>query len=256
VESSAPHPYDRHVGRYGEPLARGLIEFAGVASGQRVLDVGCGTGKLTAALSELTGGENVAAVDIAEEALAVCRERAPSADIRLAPAQELPFDDVRFDAALAQLVVNLVDDPPAAVREMARVVKQGGIVAACFWDDDEMPLLRSLWDAVREVAPEALAGVDEKAQIGVADIGMLEEWWTGAGLADVAAGQFGVSADYESFEDLWHPFEAGVGNSGRVYASLDDPGRSAVRERAFHRLGAPDGPFRLTAMVRAVRGKR
>jgi SAM-dependent methyltransferase len=255
-ESFGLHPYDRHVGRYGPALARGLIELARLLSGQRVLDVGCGTGQLTTALAAAVGGENVAAVDVSEAALAVCRARVPEADVRVASAKALPFDEGEFDAALAQLVVNLVDDPPGAVREMARVVRPGGVVVACFWDDDEMPLLRSLWDAVQTVAPEALAGVNEQARVGLADVEVLRKWWKNAGLGDVVLGELAVSAEYESFDDLWAPFEAGVGYSGKTYTSLGSEQRAAIRADAHRRLGSPEGEFRLRAKARTVRGTR
>jgi len=255
-ESSSPHPYDRHVGRYGEALADGLIAFAGISEGQRALDVGCGTGKLTLALAQALGEENVAAVDVSEAAIAVCRERVPAADVRLASAEALPFADGAFDAALGQLVVNLVDDPPSAVREMARVVRPGGVVVACFWDEEEMPLLRSLWDAAGAMAPQALDGVSERAQVGLADVEVLREWWRGAGLRDVVLGEFEVGAEYEDFGDLWAPFEAGVGHSGQLYISLDPEQRAAVRADAHRRLGSPAGAFRLMAKARTVRGNR
>jgi SAM-dependent methyltransferase len=253
-ETSDTHPYDRHVGRYGRALAAGLIKVAGVSPGERVLDVGCGTGQLTAALAAAVGGDQVAAVDTSEGVLEVCRERVPDADVRAASAEALPFAEGQFDRVLAQLVVNLVDDPPGAVREMARVARAGGVVAACFWDDDEMPLLRSLWDAVRAVAPHALVGVDANAQVGLADPGVLRDWWTGAGLRSVVLGELEVGADYESFDDLWDPFEAGVGHSGKTYASLDPDERATVRADAYRRLGSPEGPFRLKAKARTVRG--
>lgn len=250
------HPYDRHVGRYGAELAAHLIEFAGIAPGDRVLDVGCGTGRLTVALAERVGAERVAAIDPSAEAVAVCRARVPSADVRCGSAEDLPFADRALDAALAQLVVNLVDDPPAAVSEMVRVVKPGGVVAACFWDDREMPLLRSYWDAVAAVAPGKLAGIEARARVGVADLEQLRRWWEDAGLREVDLGAFEVSADYESFEDLFHPFEAGVGHSGGLYAALESGTRAAIREEARRALGSPAGAFTLTAKVRAVRGIR
>jgi SAM-dependent methyltransferase len=254
TEGPESHPYDRHVGRYGSQLAAGLIDLAGVARGERVLDVGCGTGQLTAALAAAVGGDQVAAVDTSDGVLEVCRERVPDADVRAASAEALPFTAGEFDRVLAQLVVNLVDDPPGAVREMARVVRAGGVVAACFWDDDEMPLLRSLWDAVRAVAPHALVGVDVNAQVGLADPGVLRDWWTAARLRNIVLGELEVGADYESFDDLWAPFEAGVGHSGKTYGSLDPDERATVRADAHRRLGSPEGPFRLTAKARTVRG--
>jgi SAM-dependent methyltransferase len=248
------HPYDRHVGRYGGELAAGLIGVAGVEPGDRALDVGCGTGQLTVALAALVGGQNIAAVDPFEGVIAVCRSRVPDADVRVASAEALPFGEDEFDAVLAQLVVNLVDDPPGAVHEMARVARPGAVVAACFWDDEYMPLLRSYWDAVRSVAPKALVDINEQAQVGLANVEILREWWEGAGLQDISTGEFEVTADYHSFDDLWSPFEAGVGHSGAVYVSLDPVQQGAVRAEAHRRLGAPEGAFRLRAKVRTVRG--
>jgi ubiquinone/menaquinone biosynthesis C-methylase UbiE len=194
-ETHDMHPYDRHVGRYGKALAAGLIEAAGVSPGERVLDVGCGTGQLTAALAAVIGGREVAAIDTSEDVLEVCRKRASEADVRLGSARALPFAEGEFDRVLAQLVVNLVDDPPGAVREMARVARAEGVVAACFWDDDEMPLLRSLWDAVHAVAPHALAATNQKARVGLADVRILRDWWTAAELDDIVLGELGVGAD-------------------------------------------------------------
>jgi SAM-dependent methyltransferase len=248
------HPYDSHVGRYGAQLAAGLIEIADVRPGSRVLDVGCGTGQLTAELARVVGGAHVAAIDPGEAVVEVCRARVPEADVRIGSAEHLPFADAEFDAVLAQLVVNLVEDPPAAVAEMARVARADAVVSACIWDDQEMPLLRGFWDAAREVAPEALADVDARGQVGLPDPELLSELWQAAGLHDVALSQFEVFADYTSFDDLWAPFEAGVGNSGGVYTSLEPDAQAAVRASADRRLGSPDGSFRLTARSWAVRG--
>lgn len=250
------HPYDRHVGRYGPALAGGLIEFAEVAAGDRVLDVGCGTGQLTVALGELVGAGRVAALDPSAEAVEVCRARVPGADVRIGSAESLPFDAGSFDAALAQLVINLVGDPPAAVSEMARVVRPGGVVAACFWDDERMPLLRSFWDAAAEVAPGELAAVSAQAQVGPADTEVLRIWWEGAGLGSVELAGFEVTAGYESFDDLFYSFAAGVGHSGGLFVSLEPGKQEAVREATRRRLGSPHGAFELTASVRSVRGVR
>jgi SAM-dependent methyltransferase len=254
VSPETSHPYDRHVGRYGSKLADGLIRVAEISESARVVDVGCGTGQLTAKLAERLGPESVYAVDPNEAVVAVARARVRGADIRVGTAEALPFADQSFDAALAQLVVNLVDDPPSAVREMGRVTKTGGVVAACFWDDEEMPLLRSFWDAARVAAPVELAEVSAQAQVGLADLGVLVEWWEQADLRELKFGDFSVGAHYRDFDDLWAPFAAGVGHSGLLYAGLDSSQQADLRENAWRRLGSPEGPFDLTARVRWIRG--
>jgi SAM-dependent methyltransferase len=249
-----PQPYDRHVGRYGPRLARELIAAAGVASGQRVLDVGCGLGALTIELARELGEESVAAVDPSEEAVATCRARISSAEVIIAPVEALLFGDASFDVALAQLVINLADDPAAGAREMRRVVRPGGVVGACVWDATAMPLLTSFWAAAADIAPDEVGVIDERKQVGFEDPTWLQELWRDAGLGEVSSGRLATSADYEDFDDLWFSFERGVGRSGSLYLRLDARRRAALRSRAHELLGSPQGSFRLDARAWYVRG--
>jgi SAM-dependent methyltransferase len=251
--------YDRHVGRYGAALARGLIARAGVEPGQRALDVGCGPGALSRALADVLGEENVAAVDPSEPFVEACRARVPGADVRLGAAEALPFDDGRFDAALSQLVVNFMTDPEAGVREMGRVTRPGGTVASVVWDyAGEMTLLRTFWDAACAVDPGRAEALEEGRVMQHCREGELRDLWLAAGLRDVATGAIVVSAAYESFDDLWSPFATGLGPSGAYFASLDDSTQQALLTEWRLRLGSPAGPFSLTARAwyaaGAVRG--
>ena len=130
----AAEAYDRFMGRYSVQLAPQLADFAGIAAGQRVLDVGCGPGALTGELVQRLGAEAVTAVDPSEPFVAAAKARHPGVEVQRASAESLPFDDGAFDAALAQLVVHFMADPVAGLREMARVTRPGGVVAACVWD--------------------------------------------------------------------------------------------------------------------------
>ena len=256
ISNGAAEAYDRHVGRYGRQLAAGLIKAAGVRTGQRALDVGCGTGQLSTALAGLLGGRNVAAVDPSEAFVKACRERVPGADVRVGTAEQLPFADGEFDAVLAQLVVQLMEDDAAGVREMARVTRAGGVVAACVWDSNTMPLLRSFWDAALAVCPERAGALDEGQRVGYDRPERLRALWERSGLADISTDEICGEAHYESFDELFRPFEAGAGHSGACFGSLDELGRRSLRNEAYKRLGEPQGRFTLKARAWCVRGLR
>src|SRR3954453_17417216 len=98
------------MGRYSQHLSAQLADLAGVAAGQRVLDVGCGPGALTVELARRLGPDSVVAVDPSESFVAAPRPRNPDVDVREASAEQLPFADDTFDAALAQLVVHFMSD--------------------------------------------------------------------------------------------------------------------------------------------------
>jgi SAM-dependent methyltransferase len=247
--------YDRHVGRYGAPLAAALIARVGVEPWMRALDVGCGPGALTAALAERLGPDRVAAADPSEPFAEACRTRLPGVDVVVAGAEALPFADRAFDATLAQLVVNFMGDPEAGVREMARVTRPGGIVAACVWDyAGEMTLLRAFWDAALEVDPDRAAAADEGAVMRWCAEGELAELWRDAGLGAVRHGELVVRAGYADFEDLWAPLPTGVAPSGAFCRSLDDERRAALHDAYRRRLGVGDEPFELSARAWAVAG--
>jgi SAM-dependent methyltransferase len=246
--------YDLCVGRYGPELAAQLIGFAGIEPGMRVLDVGCGPGALSTALVALVGVEQVSAIDPSPQFADACRERLPGIDVQVAAAEQLPFADGAFDAALSQLVVNFMTDAEAGVREMARVTRPGGIVASCVWDyADGMTLMRGFWDAAHEVDPLRAAKADEKLMRWTRE-GELAALWRGAGLQQIRAGSLVAHAHYADFEDLWSPFPTGVAPSGAFCVSLDDDGRTELHDALRRRLGVGDQPFELAARAWVVAG--
>ncbi|MFZ0190463.1 MAG: methyltransferase domain-containing protein [Streptosporangiaceae bacterium] len=246
--------YLRFMGRYSEPLAIQFADLAEVQSGQRVLDVGCGPGVLTAELVRRTGAEAVSAVEPSASFVAAVRERLPGVDVRRSAAEQLPFPDDTFDAALAQLVVHFMTDPVRGLREMSRVTRPGGMVAACVWDHagGHGPLT-AFWSAVRELDP---AADDESGLAGVRE-GHLARLFAQAGLGQAQAGlgqaqatTLTVRVRYDSFEQWWEPFTLGVGPAGTYVASLSPDRRAELRERC--RLLLPAGPFEISATVWAV----
>ena len=247
--------YDRFVGRYGPQLAQGMIGRVGVERGWSVLDVGCGPGALTGALAEAVGTGRVAAVDPSESFTAACRARVPSAEVTLASAESLPFPDDAFDAAMSQLVVNFMADAPTGVREMRRVTRPGGTVAASVWDyAGGMTMLRTFWEAAGALDPTRATLLDEGNRMPYCEPDSLAALLTDAGLRDVAAEPLVVRAAYRDFADLWEPFTAGIGPAGAYCTSLDDQGRQALEAEFSARLGSPDGPFELSARAWLARG--
>jgi SAM-dependent methyltransferase len=247
--------YDRHVGRYGPPLARALISAAGVGAGQRALDVGCGPGALTGELVAELGARAVVAVDPSEPFVQACRERHPGVDVRAGMAEDLPVADDAVDVVLSQLVINFCSDPDAALAEMRRVARAGGVAAGCVWDYAEgMELLRAFWDAAREIEPEAGAAQDEAVVMAHCREDELARLWTRAGLQDVVSGELVVGAEYDGFDDLWVPLASGVGPSGAFAAGLGPDAREALRAALHRRLGGPAGPFELRARAWFARG--
>lgn len=240
--------YDRFMGRYSVPLAVRFADWAGVQPGQRVLDVGCGPGALTARLVEVVGAENVSAVDPSGPFVAAARERHPGVDVVTATAERLPYGDGAFDAALAQLVVHFMTDPVAGLREIGRVTRGGGTVAACVWDlaGDGGPL-SLFWRAARDVDPGA---PDEALRPGVRE-GDLGRLCRDAGLALVDEGSISVTVRHPSFEQWWEPYTLGIGPAGDHVAHLDATGRQMLRDRCRELL--PTVPFDVTASAWAVR---
>ncbi len=237
------------MGRYSVLLSPQLADLAGISGGQRALDVGCGPGALTAELVARLGSAAVSAVDPSEPFVAAARARNPEVDVQQASAEQLPFPDQAFDAALAQLVVHFMSDPVAGLAEMRRVTRRDGVVAACVWDHagGQGPL-SPLWEAARELNPE----VEGESRLMGSREGDLARLFALAGLREIEETALSVSVTHPSFEEWWEPFTLGVGPAGSYVAGLEPDQRAQLRERC--RTALPDAPFVLTARAWTARG--
>jgi len=238
------------MGRYSMRLAAPFADFCGVEVGQLALDVGCGPGALTGELVRRLGVAGVVAVDPSVSFVDAASARHPDVEVHVGSAEGLPFDDDRFDVVAAQLVVHFMADPVAGLREMTRVARRGGVVAACVWDHEGGGgPLEAFWAVVREFDPGA---PDESERAGTRE-GHLGELMAEAGLVDVEDGVLTVSVAHDGFDDWWEPFTLGVGPAGAYVSGLDDDARERLRTRC--RATLPTGPFDVVATAWTARGR-
>jgi len=246
--------YERVMGRWSRRIAPSLIAFAGVETGERVLEVGCGTGSLTRALLGHDEHLHVTGVDPSAQYIEHGRRAiaSPRLSLQQADAQDLPFDDHEFDRCLSLLVLNFIPDVRRALDEMRRVTRPGGTIAAAVWDyGDGMQMLRILWDAAVSLDPDAAAR--HERNMPYCRQGELGALWEAGGLRDVEEGSLSVTLQFASFEDYWRPFLSGVGPSGSYVSALPEAQQIALRDLLRSTLPG-QGPFELEARAWAVRG--
>ena len=246
----AAEAYDRFMGRYSTPLAPVFADFAGVASGQRVLDVGAGPGALTAVLAERLGPDAVTAVEPSESFVDALRARQPEVTVLHTAAEDLPFEDDSFDTAIAQLVVHFMKDPVRGLGEMRRVTAPGGVVAANVWDHGGGHGPLSLyWEVVREVDPSNIG----EGRLAGATKGDLTKLFEQVGLTDVEEESLTVTVEHQTFDEWWEPYTLGVGPAGAYVAGLDPEAHEELRERCRERL--PDLPIVISASAWSARAR-
>jgi SAM-dependent methyltransferase len=254
---SASDAYERFMGRWSRQLAEPFLAFAGVSDAETVLDVGSGTGSLSAAILTRTTSTRVVGIDPAREYVAAAARRVGGsrAVFEVGDAQRLRYADGSFDRALSLLVVNFIPDRSAAVREMVRVTRSGGVVAAAVWDyGGRMEMLRVFWDEAVALDP-AVEPRDER-HMPLSRAGELAAFWTMHGLQQVEEAPVEIPMAFASFDDYWRPFLEGQGPAGAYAAGLAEAPRAALEARLRQRLlkGTNDGPITLTARAWAVKG--
>lgn len=251
--------YEQLMGRWSRKLAGPFLDFAGLEPGERVLDVGCGTGSLTFTLPEVADIGRIDAVDYSETYVEAARQR--NTDPRIAITQgdvcNLAFEDGAFDRTLALLVLHFVPESEQALREMSRVTRPGGTVAAAVWDSfGGMPVQRMFWDTAAVLDPSAAAIRGENYFKPLTRPGQMEALWAKAGLVEVAGIPLMIRMDFKNFEDYWRPIAAGESPLGKYVTGLDDGRRTAFERalRAAYEAGEPDGPRSFAAVAWACRG--
>ncbi len=251
--------YEQLMGRWSQKLAPLLIRFAGLQDGERVLDVGCGTGSLTFALPLAANVSAVSAIDYSPIFVEEARRRNtdPRIDIRQADACALPFQDRSFDRALSLLVLHFIPETAKAVSEMRRVVRPGGVVAAAVWDHyGGLPSMRMMWDTVAARNDAARAARSRYLFQPMMRPGELKQCFVQQRLRDVEESSLLIQMDYQSFEDYWQPISTGEGPLGQYMSSLSPSERADTDAavRAAYEGGQPDGPRSFAAVAWACRG--
>lgn len=253
--------YERYMGRWSRAVAREFTAWLDPADGLRWLDVGCGTGVLAEVVARRCRPRLVVGCDRSEDFVRTAAGSAASsaapACFTVADARALPVRDGACDVAVSGLTLNFLPEPAVAVRDMARTVGPGGLVAAYVWDYAEgMGLLRLFWDTAAALDPAA-AALDEGRRFPGCRPDSLHRLWTEAGLADVSTVSIEVPTVFTGFGDLWEPFLSGQGPAPGYVAALSP----AARHRLGDALAAAlprgrDGSLALTARAWAVRGAR
>jgi SAM-dependent methyltransferase len=250
--------YELYMGRWSRLLAPAYVEFAGVRDGQRVLDVGTGTGALASALEAATRSSEIVGIDPSAGFIEFAKKNAKSGRARFetGDAQALQLGDASFDQTMALLVMNFIPDHQKAVAEMRRVTRPGGTVSACVWDYGAgMESLRIFWDEA--VALDAAAAPKHERNMKLAREGELGALWQKAGLANVEEKGLVIDQVFRSFDDFWGPFLKGTGPGGAYVASLPEEGRRRLEARMRERLlgNRAEGAFSLMARAWCARGE-
>jgi SAM-dependent methyltransferase len=250
--------YENFMGRWSRRLAPVYVAFAGVKSGDRVLDVGTGTGSLAFAVEAATTSGEVVGIDPSEGFITYAKRNAKPARMtfEVGDAQALKFRDASFDQTMSLLVMNFVPDHNKAIGEMRRVTRPQGMVSACVWDYNAgMEMLRFFWDEVVALDP-AMAPKDER-HMKLSREGQLGELWKKTGLINVEEKPLVIEQGYTSFADYWTPFLKGAGPGGAYVVSLPEERRKQLEDRMRTRLlgNRQDGAFILKARAWCVRGE-
>lgn len=256
---AAGEVYDGYIGRWSRLVAPEFVRWLSPDPGRDWVDVGCGTGELTAAILALAAPSAVRGVDPSPGMLAVAaaRHRDPRATFAPGSLEDLQFPDASADYVVSGLSLNFAADPAAAVGECARAARRGGIVAAYVWDyAGEMQMLRYFFDAAVELDPAA-AALDEGREFAFCNRDGLIGLFSGVGLSAVDAAAIDVPTVFADFDDFWSPFLGGQAPAPRYAMSLPPDARDRLRDLIHSRLPvAADGTVRLTARAWAVRGLR
>ncbi|MEI6159964.1 MAG: methyltransferase domain-containing protein [Roseococcus sp.] len=250
--------YEQSMGRWSRRLAEGFLDHCALPAGAAVLDAGCGTGSLSAALRRRDQWARIAGLDLAETYLDAARAEVPGGDFRQGDMQAMPFADASFDAALSLLVIAFVPDQAQALRELRRVTRPGGLVALAMWDFwGGMPSMRLFADTAAALFPSGRAWRAQHYARLVGQPGQLAGLLEEAGLAGITEHDLPLRMDYANFDAWIAPLRGNQGIIGPYLASLSEADR-ALFEVKLHEAwcaGAPDGPRSFAATARMALGR-
>jgi SAM-dependent methyltransferase len=252
--------YELQMGRWSRRLAPLFIDFAGITGAECILDVGCGTGNLSFDLARNPDIGRVRGLDFSPVYVEHAKRQNTDArlDFQVGDACALPFPDASFDHALSMLVLQFIPRADLAVREMRRVTRPGGTVAAATWDArGGLVSHRMIFDTA---AMLDRSGNERRARMYTRPMsrpGDLARAWRDAGLIDVVQDMRTIRMDFSSFADFWAPAEGKDGPVADYVGTLNADAKTKLRggvELAYLD-GEADGARSYAATAWVVKGE-
>ncbi len=249
--------YERSMGRWSRRLAGVFCDALDLPAEGHVLDAGCGTGALSEALTARAPALRITGIDPSAAFVAAAQASLPLARFRTGDIQALDLPDGSQDAALALLVLQFVPDPGAAVAEMARVTRPGGLVATAMWDFwGGFPFLRLFADTAAAILPQAAAWrARHWSGTPIGSPGRLGALFRAAGLAEVTESDLTIRQDLKNFADWYEPWVAGEGFMGAFLVSLPPADRARLEAALMAAWGDASAPRSFVSTARLAQGR-
>jgi SAM-dependent methyltransferase len=249
--------YEQYMGRWSSKVTHRFLDWLAVPPEHQWLDIGCGTGILTRAIISAAQPAIVVGLDPSLSFMQFARQQTDRALFVAGDGTVLPLKANTFDAVVSGLALNFIPQPLAAVREMHRVVRSGGVVAAYVWDyAEKMEFLRIFWDVAINLNADAEI-FDQGRRFPICQPDNLQRLWEQAGFHNVVVNAIEISTTFKNFEDYWQPFTRGSFPAPTYLASLDESQRQYFKEQLRSTLPvSSDNSIELIARVWAVRGLR
>jgi len=254
---AAGDSYEAYMGRWSRQIAPRFLDWLGAGEGRDWLEVGCGTGALSAAILARHNPRSLIAIDPSEGFVRAARARLPDlrAEFRVGNAEALSLATASRDVIASALVLNFVPDRALALAEMKRVARKGGRVGFYVWDypGGGVEFMRAFWNAATTLDPGAL-DLTEDRRFPFCTADGLASLAAGAGLSRVECKSIEVPTLFRDFEDYWHPFTLGAGPAPGYCASLDPAARQRLKEKLEDSLPRrADGSIPFKARAWAVK---
>jgi len=247
------------MGRWSRHVAARYLDWLGAPKDAAWLDLGCGTGALTQTILARAEPRSIVAIDQSADFVAHARAATSDERVRMrfevGDAQKIPLDDASVDVAASALVINFVPDRVAALREMKRVVKPGGLISFYVWDypGGGMGFMTAFWKAAIALDPKA-GELGEGRRFPFCTADGLTALCAEAGWHSATVAPIEIEARFGSFEDLWQPFTLGAGPAPGYCVSLTEDKRAALKARLKQDVGG-DGPVGFPARAWAVKAR-
>jgi ubiquinone/menaquinone biosynthesis C-methylase UbiE len=253
----AGESYDLYMGRWSRQIAPRFLDWLKPQDNLDWLEVGCGTGALSAAIVARCNPRSLISIDPSEGFLATAGANVPDQRVRFQPgdAQALAVETGSRDMIVSALVLNFVPDRQKALTEMKRVARPGATVAFYVWDypGGGVEFMRAFWTAATALDPGARdLAEDRRFPFCTPDglTGMARD----AGLTSVVCEPIEAPAVFRDFEDFWRPFTLGAGPAPGYCMSLDAEARQRLKESLRDSLPrSDDGSIPLKTRAWAVR---